>query len=488
MTEQVKTRFVAGILWSVFSRWTAKGLGMINVIILARLLSPEDFGIVAMASIVINMLDSATQTGVHLYLFRSKDQNPRLQHAVWTLTFIQAASIALVMVLIAPWVASFYGEQILIEVLYCLALAKLLSGFNSLGMLIAQKQLNFHLDFNFTFAVKLAYLVATVTFAFWLQNFWAIVFGNLFSAVFGLLLGYSMHPYRPKFDVYQWRELLTFSKSTIPLSVGRFINNQADVVIMGKVAPTEFLGKYHMASNLAVMFTKELLIPAIRGITPNLATMPHGPAYNKMLSIIIASAVYIFLPIGIGLAAVTPELVAVLLGPQWTEAAPLLAWLSLYCTVGGILMFVSEQFLVLMHKEQLSNRLMWLRNGILIGSIAATLYWLDYTMLPFMLFVSSLISLPLTLFFVARTLQLSAVQLVLQWWPAILAALLMLALLHYLAWPAVSAFLLLPAKVLLGLLSYAGALMLIYYLRRKPQHSVEGLLLNRIGKKPSKSA
>ena len=111
---------------------------MINVIILARLLSPEDFGIVAMASIVINMLDSATQTGVHLYFFRSKDDNPRLLHSVWTLTFIQSASIALIMVLIAPWVAAFYEQQVLIDVLYCLALAKLLAGFNTLGMEIAQ--------------------------------------------------------------------------------------------------------------------------------------------------------------------------------------------------------------------------------------------------------------------------------------------------------------------------------------------------------------
>tara|TARA_R110002126_G_scaffold10245_20_gene46507 strand:+ start:3142 stop:4602 length:1461 start_codon:yes stop_codon:yes gene_type:complete len=483
MTEKPKTRFVAGILWSVFSRWTSKGLGMINVIILARLLSPEDFGIVAMASIMINMLDSATQTGVHLYLFRSKDANPRLQHAVWTLTFIQAASIAMIMVLTAPWVASFYGEQILTEVLYCLALVKLLTGFNSIGTLIAQKQLNFRLDFNFTFAVKLVYLAATVTLAFWLQNFWAIIFGKLASAVFGLLFGYVIHPYRPKFDFYRGRELFTFSKSTIPLSVGRFINNQADVVVMGKVASTEFLGKYHMASNLAAMFTKELLIPAIRGLIPNLAAIQQTPHYKKMLCVIIASAVYVFLPIGMGLAAVAPELVAVLLGPQWTDAVPILAWLSLYCTVGGILMFVSEQFLVLMHKEKMSNRLMWLRNVILVSTIAATLSVAQYSMLPLMLFLSTLLALPLTVFFVARTLQLPMWQLLMHWWPAVLAALSMLALIKYVPWPDASVFFLLPGKVLLGVLSYLLCLTLVYYLRHKPKDSVEGLLLSRLQKK-----
>lgn len=482
MIEQPKTRFIAGVLWSVFSRWSDKCLGMINVIILARLLAPEDFGVVAMASIVISMLDSATQTGVHLYLFRNKEQNPRVQHTVWTVLFLQSAFIALTIFLIAPWVGVFYEKEVLVNVLYCLALAKLISGFNSIGALIAQRQLNFKLDFQFTFAVKLAYLLATVSFAFWLQSFWAIIYGKLISAVFGVALGYLLHPYRPKFDLYQWRELFKFSRSTIPLSIGQFINNQADVIIISKVAPIEFLGKYHMASNLAAMFTKELLIPAIRGLVPNLAVIQDSPGYNQTLSIIIASAVYVFLPIGIGLAAISPELVAVLLGPQWTEAVPLLVWLSLYCTMGGILMFVSEQFLVLMHKEQLSNRLMWLRNAILITFISLTLVWLDYTSLPFMLFISSLVSLPVTLFLVTRTLKLSFLQLLLQWCPAMVGALVMLTLIHYLAWPAASAFLLLPAKILVGALSYLVTLMLIYYLRRKPQNSVEGILLNRFGK------
>ena len=480
MTSTPKTRFLAGILWSVFSRWTAKGLGMINIIILARLLSPEDFGIVAMASIVINMLDSATQTGVHLYFFRSKDDNPRLLHSVWTLTFIQSASIALIMVLIAPWVAVFYEQQVLIDVLYCLALAKLLSSFNSIGMIIAQKQLNFKLDFNFTFAVRLAYLFATVAFAYWLQNFWAIIFGKLFSAAFGMVLGYVMHPYRPKFDFYQWRDLLQFSKSTIPLSMGRFINNQADVVVMGKVASADYLGKYHMASNLAAMFTKELLIPVIRGLIPNLAALQNNPGYNKTLSQIIASAVYVFLPIGMGLAATAPELVAVLLGQQWADTAPMLAWLSLYCTVGGILMFVSEQFLVLMHKEQLSNRLMWMRNAILLLTIAVTLWQLSFVQLPQMLFLSTLLTLPLTVVFVARALELPLWQLLMHWWPAIMAACLMLFAIKFLPWPQLPVYILLVVKVLFGALSYAISVMLIYYLRGKPDDSVEGLILGKL--------
>ncbi|HSG53716.1 MAG TPA: hypothetical protein VLA40_16555, partial [Rheinheimera sp.] len=164
----------------------------------------------------------------------------------------------------------------------------------------------------------------------------------------------------------------------------------------------------------------------------------------------------------------------------WTEAAPILAWLSLYCTVGGILMFVSEQFLVLMHKEQLSNRLMWMRNAILLLTITITLWQLSFAQLPQMLFLSTLLTLPLTVIYVARALELPLWQLLRHWWPAVMAASLMLFAIKFLPWPVLPMYVMLLAKVVFGALSYAVSLMLLYYLRGRPEDSVEGLILARL--------
>ena len=187
------------------------------------------------------------------------------------------------------------------------------------------------------------------------------MYGQLVAAIVGLILSYLLHPYRPKLSLYNWRDMLKYSKSTVPLSFGRYINNQADVAVVGRVATTEFLGVYHIAVNMAGLFTKELLIPVIRGLIPNLSVMRESANFKNILVTIFASAIYIFLPVGVGLSLVSQHFVPVMLGDQWLAAIPLLQWFSLYAMVGGMLMFFSEQFLVIMEKEALSNRLMWFR-------------------------------------------------------------------------------------------------------------------------------
>ena len=484
MTEQSvlpkSTKIVTSVIWSIAARWSSKFIGMINIIVLARLLSPEDFGIVAMASIFLGVLESMTEVGIHLFVIRQESEDPRLFHTGWTVGFIQGCIIAGVLALAAPFIADFYNQQVLADIIYCLAFIRILKGLQSFGVFIAQKQLKFHIDFKVTFYTRISYMLATIGFALYIENYWAIVWGQLMAAIFGIIFSYSLHPYRPKFMLYQWRDMLLFSKSTLLMSVGRFFNNQMDVAVIGRVSSADYLGQYHVASNIGALFTKQLLAPLIKGLIPNIALLKQQADFDKTLRLTISFAVYLFLPIGFGLAMLSTEVVLILLGDNWLSAIEILAWLSLYSMTAGIMMFISEQFLIVLKHEALSNKLMWFRNALLIFAIGITLYFGDATDIPRSMFLAALMSLPMIIWAVCKRLKFSIVFLLTPWWPACLATLNMVLLIHFMPWPDLSVWLLIIMKIISAALSYVLTLMVLFWLRKYPENGPEKLIMNRL--------
>ncbi|GAB3036181.1 hypothetical protein GCM10027098_37810 [Bowmanella dokdonensis] len=453
---------------------------MVNTLILARLLSPEDFGIVAMASIFINMLMAMTEAGIHLYVIRHKEDDNRIYNSAWTANLIQALVVALLMLLLAPYVADFFNQQALVEIIYCLALVRLLEGAKNIGIFIAQKQLNFRLDFKLSFYTKISSVIVTVALGFWLRSYWALVWGQVLSAIVGLVLSYTMFSYRPALSLYKWRDILRYSASTLPFSIGGFINGQADVIIVGRMATADFLGKYQMGLNLAGMFTRELMMPVVRGLLPNFAIVKETAEGKKFLAFAITGAVYVFVPLGVGLNAVAPEFVATLLGDKWLSVTPILAWFSLYTMMTGIMMFLGGQFLIVMGREKLSNRLVWMRSVILFSTIFLTLYLSDYHALPRSLFLSACVALPIVLLVVTRVLAFNLAQLLLQWIPPVLSALAMWMLIRWLPWPEWPMAIMLIVKVLAGALCYGVCVAVFYLLRGMPSDSLEAFLIRKL--------
>lgn len=477
----MKTNILRNILWALATKWSAKLIGMVNTIVLARLLSPEDFGIIAMAVLVVAFLDATTQVGMHLYLFRHKDDDERIYNTTWTVSLIQGSLIAGLLLLLAPSIANFYDTPVLTEIVYCFAVIKVIEGLKNVGVLIAQKKLDFSVDFYVTMANRIAYLVFTIAFALWLESYWALVWGKLAATISGVVASYIFHAYRPRFALYDWPALLTYSQHTIPLSLGRYVNNNADSVVVGKFSSTAFLGGYHVMLNLASMFTRELLMPVMRGLVPNLAVMQHQPNFKEMYRLSLTTAVYAFLPLGVGMYFVDYEVVAILLGEKWLEYTPLLGWLSLYTMVAGITMFASEQVLVLMKREKLSNYLMWFRNLCVALALVWAVAHNDFYALPHALLVSSLVSLPIVMIVIARVFSTSLWFLMKTWGPALLAGGVMsgaILLVEPILTDNVVVALFL--KVCVGAASYLLSIVLIYILRGLPANTPESLVGSKL--------
>ncbi|MDH3556189.1 MAG: oligosaccharide flippase family protein, partial [Deltaproteobacteria bacterium] len=197
MPEPLSTKVVKSGLWVFALRILNRGLGFIRTIILARLLAPEDFGILGIAMLSISTLETFSHTGFHTTLIQKKDNIESYLNTAWTVSALRGTMLFVILFFSAPIIARFFNSSAATPVIRVIALFTLFSGLQNISILFFQKELEFHKQFIYEFAATLANLIVAIPLAFLLRNVWALVWGGLASSVVRLILSYTLHPYRP---------------------------------------------------------------------------------------------------------------------------------------------------------------------------------------------------------------------------------------------------------------------------------------------------
>lgn len=299
-------------------------IGLVSTIILARLLAPEDFGIIAMASMVIGLIDVLLDMGVNVTLIQNRDASQDDYDAAWTLRLIQSVlAAALVLVAAEPAVAYFRDARVG-SVIQVLSLALLLSGLENIGTVTFQKKREFGVEFRFLFLKRISGFAITMLAAWLLHSYWALVIGTLGGRATGVALSYAMHPMRPHMSFSRMRPMLSFSTWNLLRGIAGYLNENLHRFVVGGRETTAVMGSYSLGSDIAAMPSTELLAPLGRVLFPMFVEMKDDVAKLKrgfLLALGIQALVGI--PAGVGLALVANELVRALLGEKWIAAVPI---------------------------------------------------------------------------------------------------------------------------------------------------------------------
>jgi O-antigen/teichoic acid export membrane protein len=193
-----------------------------------------------------------------------------------------------------------------------------------------RKELEFDKEFRLQVIGKLLGFFIGVGAAVWLRNYWALVIGTVGGFGVSCGLSYLMHPYRPRFSLARVRELWSFSQWMLVRSMGHFAEMRADEVLVGGLGSTRQMGLYNVAAELGRLPGSELAAPLNQALMPGFAKLQHdahrvATAYLNVLGTVSS----ITLPAAIGLALVANEVVPLLMGDQWIDAAPLLVLLAI---------------------------------------------------------------------------------------------------------------------------------------------------------------
>lgn len=332
----LRQKAIRSTVWVGLSTAGMTSLSLIKSIILARLLTPDHFGLMSACMVVIRAAEVFTETGLGPALIQ---RQARVEDAVPTAFSMQAARgvvLAAIVFALAPFVAEFYEQPRLTSLLEVLAAAMLLGGLSNLNTIALQKELRFRPLFRLQQAVAVTDLVVTVSLALLLRDVWALVLGQVVKAVVAVLLSYALLPGRPRFgwDRRIARELLAYGRFITGVTVVVYVTTEIDNVVIGKVLGMQALGIYvvaYMLANLPATHLSKVIsgvmFPAYSKLQDDRSLLLR--AYLETTRVVATVA----LPLAVGLAVLADELVTLVYGQAWRQAATVL---PLLCVFGAL--------------------------------------------------------------------------------------------------------------------------------------------------------
>ena len=335
--HDLKRRMAAGAAWLVLFKLTERSIGIISTLILARVLVPEDFGLVAMATSLLAALDLLGAFSFDMALIQRKHVARHHYDTAWTFAVIFGVLKGAALCALAFPAARFFGDARLPPLVFALAAYTLIEGFDNVGIVAFQKDLELHKEFWFGLAKKLVGFAVTVSLALWLRSYWALMAGLLSTRLTSSLLSYAMHPFRPRFSLAGSRDLFGFSKWLLLNNFLIFANNRGTDFVIGKFAGARALGLYSVSYEIANLPTTELVWPISRAVFPGYARMANDPPRLREAFLQVIGLVALFtVPAGLIIALAAGPIVQVLLGAKWSEAVPLIQVLAVFGIVRSL--------------------------------------------------------------------------------------------------------------------------------------------------------
>jgi lipopolysaccharide exporter len=273
------SRVQSGVIWNTISVSSTYLSGLVRSIVVARLLLPEDFGLIGMALTVVAGLTALTTMGLHIPVIKTKFKSDEHLTAhldtIWTLDLIRRAIIAILLALLAYPTAKFYREVRLYEILLLFSLLPFIQGLQNIGLIMYRKQLNFRRIVWLELTSNLLSLAMTIALVVWTRSVWALVLSQLGVAVIEVVLSYMFHPFRPRlaFDREAVNLTVSVGKYAILLGTLGYIMQMADNVLIGRLFNAAVLGTYVIAYNLATL--------PIHGVVTVIGTVTF-PAYAEI--------------------------------------------------------------------------------------------------------------------------------------------------------------------------------------------------------------
>jgi O-antigen/teichoic acid export membrane protein len=350
--ESLGQRAVVSGAWVFAFKAVQRLLGLIRTVILARLLAPEDFGLMGIAVLAINTLETFSKTGFEQALIQKKEDIRSYLDPAWTVQVIRSLILFCLLFAGAPLVALFFKNQQATYIIRMLAFIELFTGLKNIGIVYFQKELRFDKRFILESFGLAANITVSIVLAFVLRNVWALVYGSLAGAFVTCIVSYAIHRYRPRFRFNREKmsELFGFGKWLFGSSILVFLVTQGDSAFVGRLLGITALGFYQMAYHLSNMTATEVSHVVLQVMFPVYSKMQQdierlGKAYLEVLQLVA----FISAPIAVMIFMLAKDFTAIFLGEKWLPMVPAMKILafagffrSIAATAGGVFFAVKK--------------------------------------------------------------------------------------------------------------------------------------------------
>jgi len=309
-------------------------IGLVSTMILARLLTPEDFGVVAIAMSFFALLHLIKNFGFDTVIIQMPDPQKQHYDTAWTFNFIFGVLLAGLFIALSGVIARFYEVPDLQYLIWAVASLFIIGGLGNVGTLDFRKQLVFSKEFKVNMLPKIIGTPVTLLLAYYLRSYWALTIGTIVTQLAGVIVGYRMHPYRPNLSFAAARELFNFSKWLMFNNLLYFLNQRSPELLIGKILNPQAAGIFTVSNEVAMMVTTEVSAAVSRASYPGYAKVARDNSQLRSLFLnVIGAQALILFPMAVGCSMTADLVVPMFLGSQWLAAIPLIQIIAL----GGLL-------------------------------------------------------------------------------------------------------------------------------------------------------
>ncbi len=346
-----------GLSWMGGLRGSTRILAFIKILILARILSPNEFGLFGIAMLFLSLLEIISETGVNIFLIQEGDEIDSYVDTAWIVSILRGTLIALILFLFSPIISRFFNSPQSLNVMYLISIAPLIRGFINPSVVKFQKNLLFAKEFIFRLLIYfLDALVAIIT-ALATHSAISLVYGLLAGALFEVCASHVFIKPGPKLRFVKDRLRLIINRGKWVTFAGIFnyLFENIDDAVVGRLLNTTYLGTYQMAYKVSSLPMTEVSDVIQKVTFPVYLKMAGDKARLKKAFIksLLATSIAV-LPIGLILFFFSQEVVLILLGPKWLSVVPVIEVLSFFGVVRAITETTYPLFLSLKKQKYVS--------------------------------------------------------------------------------------------------------------------------------------
>ena len=325
-------KLLSGLAWTGMFRWSGQLVSWASTIIVARLLTPSDYGIFAMAGVVMALLRLLVDSGAASAVLCVGDLEESDLAQMHGFSIVSGLSVCLLAIALSYPASLYFGNPAVAPVLASLSLSLAIGCFRSVPCVLLVKGLRFKRVAVIDAVQVVVIAVLNVVLALLGFGYWTLVIGNITASALSTTITLWFHPHAFAWPRVRWlKRYLPVMRDMVLQRFAWWVNTSSDMMVAGRLLDTHLAGAYGVAFTLA-----DAPIQKLNGIltrvTPGIvsAARHDNVALRRyVLNMTQALAILLF-PVTVGVALVAPEFVAVVLGPKWHTAVAPLRILSAY--------------------------------------------------------------------------------------------------------------------------------------------------------------
>ncbi len=330
-----------GITWLSSFRAITRILSFVKIAVLARVLTPTQFGVFGIASLVLSLLEILTETGINIVLIQTKKEIDGYINSAWVVSIIRGFIVSALILLSAPFIASFFNSPSSLNIILFISLVPLIRGFINPAVIKFRKDLNFNYEFWFRTTLFLVDAAVSVVAALLTNSVYSLIYGLLAGAVLEVILSFILIKPRPIFKIEKkyFDEIFHKGKWVTAYGIFNYLAGNLDNIGVGKILGSSSLGIYQVAYKISILPISEVSDVVSQVVFP--VYMKIGEDINRVRTAFVKTIILMFvgsLLVGGVIFFFPTLLITTILGSQWLSAVPVLKVLSLYGilrTLGG---------------------------------------------------------------------------------------------------------------------------------------------------------